>query len=167
MRSKMDDDVYEKYRHAGKIAADAREYGIGLIKEGVKFLEVVNKIESKILEKDIGIAFPINISINEIAAHYSPRHDDTSVFKKGDVVKLDVGVHVDGYSADTASTVEVGTNTYEDMIQASRNALDNAIAAVTQGTTKPGQRMDIKKLMDSVVADMNANGAGIDPERDL
>jgi len=123
----MDENIYEKYRRAGKIAAEARKYGANLIKSDVRFLDVANKVESKILTRGAGIAFPVNIAINEIAAHYSPRYDDTLVFKKGDVVKLDVGTHIDGYIADTAVTVEVGTKKYENIIKASSEALDAAI----------------------------------------
>lgn len=129
----MEDKVYEKYKLAGKIAAEARDYGADLLKLGVSFLEIANKIEAKMLADGACLAFPVNISINEIAAHYSPRHDDTLVFKKGDVVKLDIGAHVDGYIADTAITVEVGTNNYEDMIKASSDALDSAISHIKAG----------------------------------
>ena len=125
----MDDTIYEKYKRAGNIAGKAREHGATLVKEGVCYLEVATVIETMIKEQGGGLAFPVNISVNELAAHFSPRHDDvTSVFKKGDVVKVDVGAHVDGYIADTAMTVEVGTNKYAKMIQASRDALKNAIA---------------------------------------
>lgn len=126
----MDDKIYQKYILAGKIAAEARDYGESLIKEGISFLEVANKVEQKILDRGAGIAFPVNISTNEIAAHYSPRHDDALVFKKGDVVKLDVGAHIEGYIADTAVTIEVGTSKYADMIKASSEALDAAIGAM-------------------------------------
>jgi methionyl aminopeptidase len=123
----MDDEVFKKYKLAGEIASEARDYGKNLIKSGVSLLDVASKVESKIIENEAKIAFPVNISINEIAAHYSPKHDDTLIFKKGDVVKLDVGAHVDGYIADTAITVEVGTNNYSDLIKASSDALDNII----------------------------------------
>jgi len=123
----MDEEIREKYIRAGKIASEARDFGANMIKPGVSLLEVANKVESKILEKGAGIAFPTNISINEIAAHYSPIHNDKLVFKKGDVVKLDVGAHVDGYIADTATTVEAGTNKYSDMIKASEDGLNAAI----------------------------------------
>lgn len=129
----MDDTIYDKYKQAGKIAAEARDYGAGLIKPGVSFLEVANLVESMILKRKAGLAFPVNISINEGAAHYSPRHDDILVFKKGNVVKLDVGAHIDGYIADTATTVEVETNNYSNMIKASNDALDNAIGLVKAG----------------------------------
>ena len=126
----MEEDVYKKYKLAGKIAADARDYGAELIKPGVSFLEVANKVESKIKENGAGLAFPVNISINEIAAHYSPTHDDTLAFMKGNVVKLDVGAHVDGYIADTAVTIEVETNKYDKMINASSEALEVAIESM-------------------------------------
>ena len=129
----MEDKVYEKYKLAGKIAAEAREYGADLLKPGVSFFDVANKVESKILADGARLAFPVNISINEIAAHYSPRHNDTLVFKKGDVVKLDIGAHIDGYIADTALTVEVGTNDYEDMIKASSDGLDSAVSHIKPG----------------------------------
>jgi len=125
----MDDATYEKYKRAGEIAAKARDHGATLVNEGACYLEVATAIETMIQEQGGGLAFPVNISVNELAAHFSPRHDDvTLVFKKGDVVKVDVGAHVDGYIADTALTVEVGTNKYAKMIQASRDALENAIA---------------------------------------
>jgi len=128
MQSSLDDSNYKKLKRAGRIAGNARDFGVNLIKEGANILETANKVESKIINDGGGLAFPVNISINEVAAHFSPRHDDTKlVFKKGDVVKLDVGAHIDGYIADTAITVEVGTNKYGDMIKASRDALHTAI----------------------------------------
>lgn len=122
----MDKKIVEKYRKAGRIAAEARDYGIGLVKENVLLLDVAEKTEKYIIEKGAKIAFPVNIGINDVAAHYTPKHDDKTVFRKGDVVKIDVGAHVDGYIGDTAVTVEVGTNNYESMINASKEALSVA-----------------------------------------
>ena len=123
----MNSEVYEKYIQAGKIASEAREYGASLIKPGVRLLEVANKVESKITDKGAGIAFPVNISINEIAAHYTSNVNDDKTFQKGDVVKIDVGAHVDGYIADTAKTVEVQTKDHSDMIEAVEEGLNIAI----------------------------------------
>ena len=130
----MDDSVYEKYIKSGKIAGEARDYGAGLIKENASLLDVADKVESRIVEKGAGLAFPVNISINDVAAHFSPRFDDAGlVFKRGDVVKLDVGAHVDGFIADTACTIEVGSEKHSDMIDASKNALAAAIDFVRDG----------------------------------
>jgi methionyl aminopeptidase len=126
----MNDTIYEKYKQAGAIAAEVCTYGSKLIKPEILLLDVAEKIEAKIKEKGGLPAFPVNLSRNEIAAHYSPRHDDPSVFKSGDVVKLDVGVHVDGYIADMAVTLELETNKYEAMIRASDEALEAAIGTI-------------------------------------
>jgi methionyl aminopeptidase len=129
----MDNTTYDKYKKAGKIAAESRKYGLDLIKPGVPLLDVANRIESFIIEKGAGLAFPVNISINEVAAHFSPRHDTAQVFRKGNVVKLDIGAHIDGYIADTAVTIEVGTNVYFDMIKSSQDALNNALSILKAG----------------------------------
>jgi methionyl aminopeptidase len=129
----MNKDVYEKYKRAGRIAAEAREYGKGLIKRGADILEVVNLVEEKIKENGAGIAFPVNIAVNEVAAHYSPRDDDNLSFKRGDVVKLDVGAHIDGYIADTAVTIEVETNNYANLIKAAEDALESTIEKLKAG----------------------------------
>lgn len=147
----MNQEIYDRYIRAGKIAADARDYGARLIKPGVSLLQVVDKVESKILDKDAVLAFPVNISINEIAAHYSPRHNDLIRFKKGDIVKLDVGTHIDGYIADTAITVEVGTSKYENLIKSASDGLDIAIQMI-----KPGS--DMSKLGKAVEEKIKSYG---------
>ncbi len=126
----MDEEIYEKYLLAGKISREARDYGLTLIKPDVTFLEVAEKVESKIKDRGADLSFPVNISVNNLAAHYSPTHDDKHVFKKGDLVKLDCGTHVDGYIADTAVTIEVETDKYSDLIDASKKGLETAIKNV-------------------------------------
>ncbi len=129
----MNEEIYESYLQAGKIAADAREYGRSLVKPGVKLVEVAERVEQRIRDQGAGIAFPVNLSINEIAAHYSPYHKDTLFFHKGDVVKVDVGAHVNGYIADTALTVEIDSHTYSAMINAAEAALNRAINMIHAG----------------------------------
>src|SRR3989304_3096284 len=77
-------------------------------------------------------AFPINISINDRAAHYTPEVDDASVFKQGDLVKIDIGVHVDGYIGDIARSVAIGGG-HKELITAAEAALENAINAIKPG----------------------------------
>ena len=62
---------YEKYKEAGKIARDALKKGLGMVKEGVKYKDVAEDVEEYIKER-AGIAFPVNISVNSVAAHYTP-----------------------------------------------------------------------------------------------
>jgi methionyl aminopeptidase len=129
----MNDDILEKVRRAGTIAGEAREIGAGMVDEGVSLLKVADEVEAYILRKGAKPAFPTNISINEVAAHYSPRSDDKLVFKKGDLVKVDVGAHVDGYIGDTARTVEVRTKNWSNLITASDKALRMAIEMIGDG----------------------------------
>jgi len=125
----MNEYIREHYIEAGKIAAQVLHEAGSFIKEGVSLLEVAEYSESRI--KDLGgnIAFPCNISINEIASHYTP-DDDKPRFNKGDVVKLDIGVHIEGYIADTAKTLEVETADHTGLIFACNDALDKAILSI-------------------------------------
>ncbi|HEC89303.1 MAG TPA: M24 family metallopeptidase, partial [Thermoplasmatales archaeon] len=143
----MDREVYDKYMEAGRIAAEARDLGVSLIKPGVRILDVVEKVEGHILFRGAGLSFPVNISINEVAAHFTPLKDDKQVFRRGDIVKLDVGSHIDGYIADTAVTVEVETNRYKDMIEASASALDNAIENMKLGV----RLSDIGRIIEKTI----------------
>lgn len=127
--------MLDKYITAGRIAREARELGVSLVKENKKLFDVAEKIERKIVELGGELAFPVNISIDSIAAHYTPVPGDQLTFKKGQVVKLDIGVHVDGYIADTAVTVEVGTNSHKELITASLEALNKALAEVRPGVS--------------------------------
>ncbi|MEM3374158.1 MAG: type II methionyl aminopeptidase [Candidatus Woesearchaeota archaeon] len=136
----MDKDIKEKYLKAGKIASEARKYGISLIKEGVSLLEVSEKVEKKIIELGANFAFPPQISLNNIAAHYCADYEDKIVFKKGDIAKLDVGVMFDGFIGDTAETICVGYENDETyignkLIKASKEALNNAIKIIKPGIT--------------------------------
>ncbi|MGQ9582571.1 MAG: type II methionyl aminopeptidase [Thermoplasmatota archaeon] len=130
----LPEEVLDKYRLAGRIAREARDYGVGLIREGASMLELANTVEALIISKGARPAFPVNIAVNDVAAHFTPRHDETSlVFRRGDVVKLDVGAQVDGYIGDTARTVEVGTDNWRDMRRAAEEALSTAIEMLRPG----------------------------------
>lgn len=123
---------YEEYREAGIVARDALKHGIKNIKEGKSYLELAEEIE-EFIKNRANIAFPVNISVNSTAAHYTPAKNDELVFLKGDVVKIDVGAHVNGYIGDTAKTVEVGTKKYEKLIESAERALEEAIKIAKDG----------------------------------
>jgi methionyl aminopeptidase len=81
----MNDDILEKVRRAGVISGEARELGANMVDEGVKLLDVANEVEAYIVRKGAKPAFPTNLSINEVAAHYSPHSEDKLTFKRGDL----------------------------------------------------------------------------------
>jgi len=126
----MDEEALTCLRKAGAVSREARMHGASLIREGVKLAVVADEVEAIILRRGARPAFPVNIGINDVAAHYTPSTEDRMVFEKGQVVKLDVGAHVDGYIGDTAVTVEVGTKNWTPLIEASSNALKVAVQMV-------------------------------------
>jgi methionyl aminopeptidase len=129
----MKDDVFEKYLDAGRIASKILHKGAQGIRVGASYLELVESIEAQVIEQGAALAFPLNLSLNEDAAHDTASRDDPRLFAKGDVAKLDLGVQIDGYIADTATTVDLGTNSL--LVQASATALEAAIKKVRPGAT--------------------------------
>ncbi len=143
----MDPEIMEKYRKAGKIAANAREYGISLIKDGALAYDVAEAIEEFIREQGAKPAFPANLSVNHEAAHYTPLYGDKRRFKTGDIVKVDVGAHIDGYIGDTSRTVEVGANRYSRLIKASEEGLNTAIEVIKSGISLNEVGMSVETVI--------------------
>ncbi|MFA6333329.1 MAG: type II methionyl aminopeptidase [Methanoregula sp.] len=129
----MNDDILEKYRTAGSLAARILKEGAQQIRVGASYLELVESIEARVKDEGAELAFPLNLSLNEDAAHDTASWNDERILKKGDVAKLDLGVQIDGYIADTATTVDLGNNSL--LLDASREALEAAIRTVKPGAT--------------------------------
>jgi len=130
----MDAEGLEKTREAGKIAARCREWARAAVRPGVTLRSVLETIEDMIRAAGGQPAFPAQTSRNEVAAHYCSAPDDTTVYAEGDLVKVDLGVHVDGWIADTACTVDLSADgRWKGLIQASADALAAAIATVGDG----------------------------------
>jgi len=127
----LKEEIFDRYMQAGRAAKKILAKGAQQIQVGISLLEVAACVEQMIREEGFGIAFPVNISLNEAAAHDTPSPDDSRVFAQGDMVKLDIGVHLDGYIADTACTVDLGNQPL--LCEASVAARDAAIAAVRPG----------------------------------
>ena len=127
----MDKEIQDSFLKAGRIAAEALAYGQKKIKVGVSLREVCDAVEQKIIALGGGIAFPAQTSLNHVAAHNCPGPEDETVYQEGDVVKLDVGVHIQGYVADNACTVNLGS--HDDLVKASRDAVNAAIRILQPG----------------------------------
>lgn len=127
-----DEEILSKYRKAGAILKEVREEAAGMVKKGAKMVDVAEAIEANIVKKGGLPAFPVNMSVNQEAAHDTPAVNDERVFGD-DIVKLDIGVHIDGYIADTAITVDLSGN--PDLVKASQAALEEAIKVVKAGVS--------------------------------
>lgn len=136
-----------------------REGGARLIVPGARLRDVCEAVEDEIRRRGAGVAFPVQSSRNEVAAHYCPSPEDESVYVEGDLAKLDIGVHVDGWVVDTALTVNVGGSPGKGrLVDAARAALAAAIAAITPAV----EVRQVSQAIESTIASF-----GLRPVRNL
>jgi methionyl aminopeptidase len=131
VKTSLRDEVLDYYLESGRLASTILLQGSRMIRPGISIREVVIGIEDLVHEKGAGLAFPLNLSLNEDAAHDTASPDDERIFATGDVVKLDLGVHLEGYIADTATTIDLGDHGL--LLEASRSALECAVSLVRPG----------------------------------
>lgn len=124
----MDVKVFDNYTKAGKILKDI--FAALRVRPGDKIIDIADTVENEIIRKGAMPAFPANISINEVAAHYTPTPNDEIVVREGDLVKIDLGAHIDGYIADAAATFCSEKN---DMITAVQSAVNAAMKSMVPG----------------------------------
>lgn len=119
-------DIFESYFKAGEIAGKARAFATSIIKSGVSVLDLCEKIEDFIKSQGGEPAFPCNICINEVAAHYTAEYMDSLRIPDQSIVKMDLGVHIDGFIVDTAITVVLDEK-YMLLKEAAEEALRKAL----------------------------------------
>lgn len=129
-----EEDVLKNFEKAGKIASDVASEAKKLVRPGESILEMAETIESLIIKQNAKPGFPACISVNEYAAHYTPEFNDQSVIGDKDVVKIDIGVSVEGCIGDVAFTLDFSEENGK-MVEASEAALNAAISCI-----KPGVR---------------------------
>jgi methionyl aminopeptidase len=147
-------------KKAGNIANEVKKFLKPEINVGTNVLSLIEAAESKIVELGGNWAFPVNVSINNVAAHYtSPIKDDGLTINNGDIVKVDLGVHIEGFIVDTAFTVSFSDKPLlENIIQATEVALE---AAKSMAKPEVNTRV-IGKKIESIV-----KGFGYNPIKEL
>jgi len=139
----------DDYINAGKIASEVRENARKKYHVGATLFEICESIEKEIMQKGGKCAFPVNTSLNEIAAHYTAEPNDSKVVKDTDLLKIDLGVQINGYIADTAVTVCYDPK-YDYLAQAAEAALREAISIIRVGT----KSSDVGKIIEITVKQM-------------
>ena len=125
----------QDYIKAGKGVIAAKKLARKLVKPGTSFLEIANKCEAEIIKNRCGLSFPINMSLNEIAAHYSPPIDDQTIVPEKGLLKIDIGAHFNGYIADSAFTINIDEDPkLQNYVEAAKEALKAAIELFNPGT---------------------------------
>lgn len=135
----MNEEAFRKLRESGRILRETREELKGFIRENMPIIKVCEKAEELIRSKGAKPAFPCNVSINEIAAHYTSPPGDKRTIPENSLVKVDIGAHVDGYVTDTAVTV-CFNHELRDMVETAEQALKKAIEIIqpNMSTSKIG-----------------------------
>ena len=124
-------DILAKWMRAGQVAADALQHGRRLAVPGARVIDVASAVEQYIRDQGLGQAFPCTLAIDAVAAHVTPTHDDQSVLKEGQVVKIDCGAELDGALSDNALTIEIGGgDKHKRLIECSEACLREAIAII-------------------------------------
>jgi methionyl aminopeptidase len=126
---RYDDEALDKFRLSGKILRETRETMKDFVREDMPIIEVCEKAESLVREKGAKPAFPCNVSINEIAAHYTSPPEDETKIPVNAVAKVDIGAHVDGYVTDTSITICFNSE-HRKMTETAEEALRTAIANI-------------------------------------
>jgi methionyl aminopeptidase len=128
----MKEHEIASYVKAGDIAKEVKIFAKKLIKPGMKLIDIANGIDDKILELGAEPAFPVNLSLNEIAAHFTPSGDDKTIAEG--VLKVDIGVAIDGYIADTAFSVDLTDGgEFGEMLKLNEKVLVSATGAIKPG----------------------------------
>lgn len=153
----QDEDEWAKWKEAGIVANEALDIAREMIEPGTKVLDIVEAVESYILENASGISFPCNVAINNVAAHYTSPLGDETVIEEGDLVTIDCGAHIDGCISDSAFTIALNPD-HEDLVQASVDATNVAIKMF-----RPGAKLNtIGALIEQTIED-----AGFKPVKQL
>jgi methionyl aminopeptidase len=147
----------ENYLKAGEILKKVQVLARKEAKIGAKYLDLAEKIEGEIASLGGKPAFPVNLSNKEIAAHYTPSIDDETVIEKEDLLKVDIGVHVEGFIADAAFTVDFSGKNGK-LVEASEKALANAVEVIDIGV----ELKDIGKVIEETI-----NSYGFKPVKNL
>jgi methionyl aminopeptidase len=140
------EDELQKYQRAGKIAREIRIEIKKTVKEGMPIIDICEKVEGKARERGAKVAFPCNVSVNEVAAHYTSPPNDKQTIPDKALVKVDIGVHIDGYIADTATTVCFDPE-YQDMVYTAEEALQKAVEIMQPGLPISKFGAEIQKVI--------------------
>ena len=139
----------EDYLKAGKIAGEVRENVRKKNWVGSTLAEICEYVESEIIKRGAKCAFPVNTSLNEVAAHYTAEPNDPKTVSDADLVKIDLGAQVNGYIADTAVTVNYDPQ-YDSLVQAAENALQAAMSMIKVGV----KSKDVGRKIQNTIMDM-------------
>jgi len=155
----MDSHALDCFRRAGRIVKECRDWAAQNIRPGVEVRHILETVEGMIRERGGEPGFPAQSSRNHVAAHYCSAPGDTLCYEEGDCVKVDIGAHVEGYVADSATSVDLSpSERWTPLIRSSADALAAAIATIEKNVAVG----DLGAAIERTIV-----GAGFQPVRNL
>ena len=118
--------IPDQYRKSGRITAEVKALVKTKVKPGMRFLEICDFVRNQVEGRGGRLAFPTGSGVNEVTAHYAPQEGDESAIHEGDLVKVDFGVHVEGYVTDTSVSLTFNSD-HDLLLEATERCLDTAI----------------------------------------
>jgi methionyl aminopeptidase len=142
----MNSKYKQNFIQAGAFAKQVRAYGKSLIQKGASYLDVIFKINHKIAELGARPAFPPQLALNDVAAHFLPLPGEDIIFSD-QIIKLDIGVCYNGAIGDCAVTIDL-SGKYQMLIDAAEAALLKA-----EQNLKVGQPVrEIGKIIEETIS---------------
>lgn len=162
-------DVVMKYKKAAAWANEALQAVVKAAKAGVKVVDlckigddaVADKVQSMFRGVEKGLAFPTSVSVNNCVCHNSPvpgEETTPQVLVNGDVIRIDLAVHIDGYSAQVAHTVQITENGELAADSKEANVINAAYAALNVAIRKirPGvETYEVTDIIEKAAAHFN------------
>ncbi|KRZ68815.1 Methionine aminopeptidase 2 [Trichinella papuae] len=166
------EEMWRDFRRAAEVHRQTRAWVKSWIRPGLKMIDICEWLEncSRLLVKEdmlnAGLAFPTGVSLNHVAAHYTPNAGDDTVLQYGDVCKVDFGVHVNGRIIDSAFTVHFDPK-YDRLVEAVRDATNTGIkeAGIDVRLCDVGEA--IEEVMTSYEVELNGKTYQVKPIRNL
>lgn len=142
------EEMREAYEKGSKVALEVLKHAKDIIKPGKKALDYAEEIESLIISSEMKLGFPVNISVDNIAAHYTPTINDELVFNDKMVVKVDIGISSQGYIIDFAFTADL-SGKHDKLLLAAAQALKNGVAKIKKDTNTS----EIGEIIERTISD--------------
>lgn len=136
----------DDYIKAGKIASEVRENARTKNWVGKTLYEICETVEGEIKSRGGKCAFPVNASLNELAAHYTAEPNDPKILTDTDLIKIDLGVQINGFIADTAVSISYDSE-FDMLVKTAEEALKSAMSMVKEGVKSSDIGRTIEKTV--------------------
>ena len=175
---RMRDDFLNEYRQGAEIHRQVRQHAQNSIKPGQTLTEIAENIEDGVraltghpgLEEGDnikgGMGFPTGLSINHCAAHYTPNAGNKVVLQEKDVMKVDIGVHINGRIVDSAWTVTFDP-VYDNLLAAVKDATNTGVREAGIDVRVCDIGAAIQEAMESYEVVINGQTIPVKPIRNL